>query len=100
MDVAFFMQGISDASAWWVVKANEYARWNGKTPFVLFQGAYSLLQRDLEREILPMCRHEDELILFHFERLCCHCADKFSCITRNCARTMECPGRRKDSLQR
>ncbi|KAF7337079.1 Aryl-alcohol dehydrogenase [Mycena venus] len=50
--------GVSDTPAWWVVKANDYARANGKTPFVVFQVAYSVLQRDIEREILPMCRHE------------------------------------------
>ncbi|KAF8172995.1 aryl-alcohol dehydrogenase [Mycena galopus ATCC 62051] len=50
--------GISDSPAWFVVKANDYAKANGKTPFVIFQVAYSVLQRDIEREILPMCRHE------------------------------------------
>lgn len=55
------LQGISDSPAWFVVKANEYAKWNGKTPFVVYQAAYSVLQRDIEREILPMCRHEGEL---------------------------------------
>ncbi|KAJ6505317.1 aryl-alcohol dehydrogenase [Mycena sanguinolenta] len=50
--------GISDSPAWLVVKANDYAKANGKTPFVVYQGAYSVLQRDIEREILPMCRHE------------------------------------------
>ncbi|KAI0345591.1 aryl-alcohol dehydrogenase [Trametopsis cervina] len=50
--------GVSDSPAWWVVKANEYARYNGKTPFVVYQAAYSVLERDIERDILPMCRHE------------------------------------------
>ncbi|KAF8904747.1 aryl-alcohol dehydrogenase [Gymnopilus junonius] len=50
--------GISDAPAWFVVKCNEYARANSKTPFVIYQGPYSVMQRDLEREILPMCQHE------------------------------------------
>ncbi|KAF9555028.1 aryl-alcohol dehydrogenase [Agrocybe pediades] len=50
--------GISDAPAWFVVKCNEYARGHGKTPFVIYQGPYSVLQRDLEREIIPMCKHE------------------------------------------
>ncbi|KAF8590780.1 aryl-alcohol dehydrogenase [Ramaria rubella] len=50
--------GISDTPAWIVSKANEYARQQGKTPFVVYQAAYSILQRDIEREILPMCRHE------------------------------------------
>ena len=52
------LQGVSDIPAWWVVKANQYARYNGKTPFVVYQAAYSVVQRDIEREILPMCRHE------------------------------------------
>ncbi|KAI0329666.1 Aldo/keto reductase [Cubamyces sp. BRFM 1775] len=50
--------GVSDFPAWLVVKANAYARANGKTPFVVFQAAYSVLERDIEREILPMCHHE------------------------------------------
>lgn len=51
-------QGVSDTPAWLVTKANEYARSHGKTPFVVYQAAYSVLQRDIERDILPMCRHE------------------------------------------
>ncbi|KAF8644326.1 hypothetical protein AX16_008534 [Volvariella volvacea WC 439] len=50
--------GISDAPAWFAVKANEYARANGKTSFVVFQAPYSILERDLEREIMPMCQYE------------------------------------------
>ncbi|KAJ7147856.1 aryl-alcohol dehydrogenase [Mycena crocata] len=50
--------GISDSPAWWVVKANDYAKANGKTPFVVYQAPYSVTQRDIEREVLPMCRHE------------------------------------------
>lgn len=30
----------------------------GKTPFVIYQGAWSILERDFEREILPMAREE------------------------------------------
>ena len=47
--------GISDAPAWVVVEANAYARYNGKTPFVIYQGQWSIMERDLERDILPMC---------------------------------------------
>ena len=28
----------------------------GKTPFVIYQGPYSILERDLEREVIPMIR--------------------------------------------
>ena len=35
-----------------------YARLTGKTPFVVYQGAWSILQRDFERDIIPMARSE------------------------------------------
>ncbi|CAL1709973.1 unnamed protein product [Somion occarium] len=48
--------GISDTPAWFVSQANTYARLTGKTPFVIYQGAWSILQRDFEREIIPIAR--------------------------------------------
>ena len=51
-------QGVSDTPAWVVSRANTYARLTGKTPFVIYQGAWSVLQRDLEREIIPMVKAE------------------------------------------
>ncbi|GJE90822.1 aryl-alcohol dehydrogenase-like protein [Phanerochaete sordida] len=50
--------GVSDTPAWVVVKANQYARYNGKTPFAVYQGKWSILDRDFERELLPMCISE------------------------------------------
>ncbi|KAF8195246.1 aryl-alcohol dehydrogenase [Mycena galopus ATCC 62051] len=50
--------GISDSPAWFVTKANEYAKAHGKTPFVVFQVPYSVVNRDIEREVIPMCKHE------------------------------------------
>lgn len=50
--------GISDAPAWVVSKANEYARAHGLRQFSVYQGLYSAATRDLEREIMPMCRAE------------------------------------------
>ncbi|KAI0668879.1 aryl-alcohol dehydrogenase [Trametes maxima] len=50
--------GVSDTSAWIVSKANMYARMSGKTPFVIYQGAWNVLQRDFERDIIPMARAE------------------------------------------
>lgn len=41
-----------------VSKANEYARNHGLTQFVVYQGTWSLLCRDLEREVIPMCQAE------------------------------------------
>ena len=57
--------GISDTPAWIVSKANLYARLTGKTPFVIYQGAWSILQRDFERDILPMARAEGLLRTFY-----------------------------------
>ncbi|MBM2616646.1 aldo/keto reductase [Actinoplanes sp. LDG1-06] len=46
--------GISDAPAWVVARANTLAEWRGWSPFVGLQVPYNLLQRDIERELLPM----------------------------------------------
>lgn len=46
--------GISDAPAWVVARANTLADWRGWSAFVGLQVPYSLLQRDIERELLPM----------------------------------------------
>ncbi|TFK47793.1 Aldo/keto reductase [Heliocybe sulcata] len=50
--------GISDTPAWVVAKANAYARYNNKTPFIMYQGAWNVMSRDFERDIIPMCRDE------------------------------------------
>ncbi|THH31333.1 hypothetical protein EUX98_g2847 [Antrodiella citrinella] len=50
--------GVSDTPAWIVSAANTYARLTGKTPFVIYEGAWSVLARDFEREILPMVRNQ------------------------------------------
>ncbi|KAF7325730.1 hypothetical protein MKEN_00423400 [Mycena kentingensis (nom. inval.)] len=48
--------GASDMPAWAVAQANQYARDHGKTPFVIYQGCWNLLERSFEREIIPMAR--------------------------------------------
>ena len=50
--------GVSDTPSWIVTKANTYAKMAGKTPFVIYQGAWSILERDIERDIIPMCVQE------------------------------------------
>ncbi|EKM59660.1 uncharacterized protein PHACADRAFT_250298 [Phanerochaete carnosa HHB-10118-sp] len=47
--------GVSDTPAWVVSQANTYARLTGKTPFTIYQGKWSIMDRDFERDILPMC---------------------------------------------
>ncbi|KAF8550052.1 Aldo/keto reductase [Imleria badia] len=39
-------------------KCNQYARDHGKTPFVIYQGAWNAMSRDFERDIIPMARME------------------------------------------
>lgn len=48
--------GISDTPAWVVAQANTLAALRGWTPFVGLQIEYSLLQRDPERDLLPMAQ--------------------------------------------
>ncbi|KAF8504855.1 Aldo/keto reductase [Russula emetica] len=50
--------GISDTPAWIVPKANQYAKDHGKTPFSIYQGKWSVLERSFERDIIPMARAE------------------------------------------
>lgn len=49
--------GISDSPAYIVSAANTYAKAHGKTPFSVYQGRWNIMIRDIEREIIPMCRH-------------------------------------------
>lgn len=50
--------GISDTPAWVVSKANQYARSAGLRQFVVYQGNWNAAQRDVERDIIPMCMNE------------------------------------------
>src|SRR6202040_2323612 len=46
--------GISDAPAWWVAQANTLAELRGWTQFIGLQIEYSLVERTVERELIPM----------------------------------------------
>jgi len=46
--------GISDAPAWWIARANTLAELRGWSPFVGLQIEYSLTERTVERELIPM----------------------------------------------
>lgn len=46
--------GMSDTPAWVVSRAQTLAEWRGWSPLVGIQEPYSLVQRDIERELLPM----------------------------------------------
>ncbi len=48
--------GISDAPAWWIAQANTLAQLRSWTPFVGLQIEYSLIERSVERELVPMAK--------------------------------------------
>jgi aryl-alcohol dehydrogenase-like predicted oxidoreductase len=48
--------GVSDTPAWVVARANMMAELRGWSPFVALQIEYSLIERTVERELLPMAR--------------------------------------------
>jgi aryl-alcohol dehydrogenase-like predicted oxidoreductase len=48
--------GVSNPPAWIAAQANTLAELRGWTPFVGMQIEYSLREREVERELMPMCR--------------------------------------------
>ena len=46
--------GVSDTPAWKVAEANGIARWRGWSAFIGLQIEYSLLERSVEQELVPM----------------------------------------------
>jgi len=50
--------GVSNWPAWTLVKANKYARRHGLNRFVVYEGRWNAAEREIEREIVPMCKAE------------------------------------------
>ncbi|KAF7331093.1 Aldo/keto reductase [Mycena venus] len=48
--------GVSDTPAWIFSQANQYAIDHGKSLFVIDEGAWNVMERSFEREIIPMAR--------------------------------------------
>jgi aryl-alcohol dehydrogenase-like predicted oxidoreductase len=48
--------GVSDAPAWWVAQANTVTALRGWTQFIGLQIEYSLIERSVERELIPMSK--------------------------------------------
>jgi len=48
--------GVSDAPAWWIAQANTLAELRGWTQFIGLQIEYSLIERTVERELIPMAK--------------------------------------------
>jgi aryl-alcohol dehydrogenase-like predicted oxidoreductase len=48
--------GISDAPAWWIAQANTLAHLRGWSHFIGLQIEYNLIERTVERELIPMAK--------------------------------------------
>ncbi len=48
--------GISDAPAWWIAQANTLAELRGWTQFTGLQIEYNLIERSVERELIPVAK--------------------------------------------
>jgi len=58
--------GCSDYASWQLAKANMLAELHGWMPLVVIQSAYHLLERSVEREVLPYCRaHNVGFVPYH-----------------------------------
>ncbi|HEY5893916.1 MAG TPA: aldo/keto reductase [Chthoniobacterales bacterium] len=55
--------GVSDAPAWVVAKSNTLAALRGWTRYVGLQIEYSLLERTVERELIPVARDQQMTVL-------------------------------------
>ncbi len=55
--------GASNFPAWWMARANTLADAYGWTPFIATQAEYSIVERSLEPEFLPMCAELDIAIV-------------------------------------
>ena len=48
--------GIFDAPAWWIAQGNTLAHLRGWSPFIGLQIEYNLIERTVERELIPMAK--------------------------------------------
>jgi aryl-alcohol dehydrogenase-like predicted oxidoreductase len=51
--------GVSDFASWQLAHANLLCEAKGWMPITVIQSEYSILERDIEREVLPYCRAHD-----------------------------------------
>lgn len=58
--------GASNYAAWQLAEANLLAEMRGYAPFVSIQNHYHMLERDLEREMIPYCNSHNVGILPYF----------------------------------
>ncbi len=60
--------GASNFPAWWIARANTMADFQGRSPFIATQVEYSIVERSLEPEFLPLA-HEMDIALVAWSAL-------------------------------
>ena len=65
------------------------------TPFVIYQGAWNVMDRAFEREIIPMARAEGDYFFASYKADEVNEKKKF----RHGSRSLECPRRRKIKIR-
>ena len=58
--------GASNFMAWQLARANLMAEFHGWAPFVVIQPHYHLLEREVERELLPFCQSQGVGVIPYF----------------------------------
>ncbi|MBI4769938.1 MAG: aldo/keto reductase [Chloroflexi bacterium] len=58
--------GASNFAAWQLCRANDLAEMHGRERFVTIQPEYHLLERQIERELLPYCRYAGVGVIPYF----------------------------------
>ncbi|MFH1086488.1 MAG: aldo/keto reductase, partial [Chloroflexota bacterium] len=58
--------GASNFLSWQICRGNDLAAQRGGEPFITTQGHYNLLERDVERELIPFCRASGVGLLAYF----------------------------------
>ncbi len=58
--------GASAYAAWQLAQADMLAEFRGWSPFVAVQSHYHMLERDIEREVMPYCRHSGMGLIPYF----------------------------------
>ena len=83
-------KGVSDTPAWVVAQANQYARDHGKTPFVIYQGLWNVMERSFERDVIQLCKAHGMFCL-----LASHWYTKLMVARRDGHSSMGCIGARQ-----
>ncbi len=83
--------GISNAPAWVVARCNTLAECKDWTQFVALQAEYNLIERSIEHELLPLCRHGGMTLAAWSPLASGILSGKYSCVTNESKRLDSSP---------